>query len=127
MLIGSLPGIVIGSYLAGRADGRGGARDAWLSVLVIVGVAADGLEHRRQPSMLGAHDLPIGELLQHRFGQLLRRPVERVQMDLGIFRRLVGRVDAGEILESARLRLGIEALRIALRCSPRSACRRRPR
>ena len=37
-----------------------------------------------------------------------------VQVQLGIFRRFVGRRDAGEFLDFVRTRFGVEAFRVAL-------------
>ena len=45
----------------------------------------------------------------------------------GVERRLIGRVDAGEVLDLAGARLLVEALRVARLGDRRAACRRRPR
>jgi hypothetical protein len=39
--------------------------------------------------------------LQHGIGSLVLRKCSGVEMDFGRFRRLVGRVDAGEVLDFA--------------------------
>src|SRR3954453_21529132 len=59
-------------------------------------------------------DLHLAQLLDHPGGRLLRRHDHGVDAELGIFRRLVGGVDAGEVRELAATRLGVQPLLVAL-------------
>ena len=56
----------------------------------------------------------LAQVRNDQFGGVLRRIGDRVDPDLGVFRRLVGRIDAGEVLEVAAPRLLVEALGVPL-------------
>jgi hypothetical protein len=56
----------------------------------------------------------VAEAQDDALGECLGALGRGVEMEVGRERRLVGRVDAGEILDLAGARLGVEALRIAL-------------
>src|SRR4051812_42451231 len=58
--------------------------------------------------------LVLEQIVKNFLGELRRRLADRLQVNLRLFRRLVGRIDAGEVLQLPGLGLGIEALRIAL-------------
>src|SRR3569832_1245563 len=56
-----------------------------------------------------ALDQPVFQGFRH----LLRAPAERLEMDFGILRRLVGRIDTSEVLDLAAQGACVKALRIA--------------
>src|SRR4051794_40664544 len=56
---------------------------------------------------------PLDQLVDDRVGALLDRELAGVDRDLGVERRLVGVVDAGEPLDLAGAGLGVEALDVA--------------
>ena len=53
------------------------------------------------------------QLVDNSARQLLRSRIAGSQMDFGIFRRLIGLIDPGEVLDFASQRLRVETLRIA--------------
>ena len=62
-----------------------------------------------------SHNFECGQLLHDAVGQLFGLLAYRLQMYFGIFGCFIGRIEAGEILDRAGLRLGVKALRIAPR------------
>src|SRR4051812_44202481 len=66
-----------------------------------------------KPILSGGDDAHALEHADDALGALLRRERRRVEHQLGGLRRLVGRIDAGEVLDLAAPRLPVEPLRIA--------------
>src|SRR5262245_34671896 len=68
---------------------------------------------QRTPERGLCDDLALAEGFEHPAGRLFGRAVGRVDDHLGVLRRLVRRIDAGEVLDLALLRASVETLRIA--------------
>ena len=64
--------------------------------------AAEPFRREGQRLARQADDMVLEQIIQNDFGELRRRRADRFQVDLGLFGRFVGRVDAGEVLDFAR-------------------------
>ena len=77
------------------------------------GAGASGHRNEAVCKLGCAYDIPRDQVLDDAIGHLVRLFIERPQMNLRLFRRLIGRVEAGEVLDRAGLGLGVQALGIA--------------
>ena len=84
----------------------------------------DQKQRRKNPTYI-LFLAPFKHLRNNLLRQILRRGLSRIDDYLRIFRRLIGRIDAGEVFELAGAGFFVQALGIALARRPPAGYRRK--